>query len=252
MILSVEGAHTYYGRSHVLQGISLQVEKGDLVILIGRNGVGKTTTLKTIMGVQPPATGKVVFEGEDIARMRPHQIARRGIAYVPEERRILPNLSVLENLKLAMLIRGKITQAMLNDSLEEVFSYFPRLKQRIGNRGEALSGGEQQMLAMARAMVARPKLMLVDEPTEGLMPIMVDEIALILKKLQASGVTILLVEQNYEMAFGLSDSSRVYIMEKGRICHETGIGALLADRQPLERYCGVRLAETAETQAAGG
>jgi branched-chain amino acid transport system ATP-binding protein len=105
MILSVEGAHTYYGRSHVLQGISLQVEKGDLVILIGRNGVGKTTTLKTIMGVQPPAAGKVVFEGEDIARMRPHQIARRGIAYVPEERRILPNLSVLENLKLAMLIR---------------------------------------------------------------------------------------------------------------------------------------------------
>jgi branched-chain amino acid transport system ATP-binding protein len=139
---------------------------------------------------------------------------------------------------------------MLDDSLEEVFAYFPRLKERIGNRGEALSGGEQQMLAMARAMVAKPKLMLVDEPTEGLMPIMVDEIAQILKKLRASGVTILLVEQNYEMAFGLSDSSRVYIMEKGRICHQTGIQALLADREPLERFCGVRLA--AEGQAAGG
>jgi branched-chain amino acid transport system ATP-binding protein len=250
MILSLEGVHTYYGRSHVLQGISLEVAKGDLVILIGRNGVGKTTTLKTIMGVQPPAAGKVSFEGEEITGLRPHQIARRGIAYIPEERRILPNLTVLENLKLAMLIRGTITQAMLDDSLEEVFAYFPRLKERIGNRGEALSGGEQQMLAMARAMVAKPKLMLVDEPTEGLMPIMVDEIAQILKKLRASGVTILLVEQNYEMAFGLSDSSRVYIMEKGRICHQTGIQALLADREPLERFCGVRLA--AEGQAAGG
>jgi branched-chain amino acid transport system ATP-binding protein len=241
MILSLDGVHTHYGRSHVLQGISMQVGQGDLVILVGRNGVGKTTTLKTIMGVQPPSAGRILFEGKEVAGLRPHEIARRGIAYVPEERRILPNLSVLENLKLAMLIRGKITSQMLDSALEEVFAYFPRLKQRIGNRGEALSGGEQQMLAMARALVAKPKLMLVDEPTEGLSPIMVDEIAHILKRLTQSGVTIILVEQNYEKAFGLSDRSRVYIMEKGRICHETGVQALLADRTPLERFCGIRM-----------
>jgi branched-chain amino acid transport system ATP-binding protein len=241
MILSLSDVHTHYGRSHVLQGISLQVSQGDLVILIGRNGVGKTTTLKTIMGVQRPSAGKIVFEGQDVAGLPPHQIARRGIAYIPEERRIIPNLTVLENLKLAMLIQGKISQRAMDDALEEVFSYFPRLKQRIGNRGEALSGGEQQMLAMARGMVARPKLMLVDEPTEGLMPIMVDEIANILRRLLSKGITILLVEQNYEMAFGLSDTSQVYIMEKGIICHQTGIQALRADRDPLERYCGIRL-----------
>jgi branched-chain amino acid transport system ATP-binding protein len=243
MILSLERVDTYYGRSHVLQGISLHVDRGELVILIGRNGVGKTTTLRTIMGVQPPSAGRISFEGEDIAGLRPFQVARRGIAYVPEERRILPNLTVLENLKLAMMIRGRMTRKDADRALEEVFETFPRLGQRSANRGEALSGGEQQMLAMARAMVAKPKLMLVDEPTEGLMPLMVDEIAQILRRLQASGVGIVLVEQNYEMAFGLSDASRVYIMEKGRICHESGIQALLQDREPVERFCGIRLSE---------
>jgi branched-chain amino acid transport system ATP-binding protein len=241
MILSLEDINTFYGRSHILQGISLGLEQGELVLLIGRNGVGKTTTLKTIMGVQPPSSGKVIFNGEQIQGSAPYRIARKGIAYVPEERRIIPNLTVFENMKLGMLIRGKLQNDEIKESVEEVFSYFPRLKERIHHRGDNLSGGEQQMLALARAMVARPKLMLIDEPTEGLMPIMVDEIAEILKRLQQSGVSILLVEQNYEMAFGLSEESRVYIIEKGAVCYRGSVSAIKADREPLEKYCGVRL-----------
>jgi len=241
MILSLDDVHTHYGRSHVLQGISLEVGEGELVILVGRNGVGKTTTLKTIMGLQPPTRGRVLFAGRDVAGLPPNRIARLGMAYVPEERRIIPNLTVLENLRLAMLHLGRLPRARIDEALNEVFSWFPRLEERMGNRGEALSGGEQQMLAMARAMVARPRLMLVDEPTEGLMPIMVEEIGQILRRLLAAGVSVLLVEQNWDLAFALSDSSRVYIMEKGLICHEGTTAELRADRIPLERYCGVRL-----------
>ena len=162
MILSLTDVNTYYGRSHVLQGVSLELDQGELVLLIGRNGVGKTTTLKTIMGVQPSSSGSIVFNGQDIAGLPPNKIARQGIAYIPEERRIIPNLSVFENLKLGMLIRGKMNSQQIDAELEDVFAYFPRLKERIQNRGENLSGGEQQMLALARAMVAKPKLMLID------------------------------------------------------------------------------------------
>jgi branched-chain amino acid transport system ATP-binding protein len=241
MFLKLENVNTYYGRSHILQGIDMEVEQGELVILIGRNGVGKTTTLKTIMGIQPAKKGKVVLAGEDITGLKPYEIAAKGIAFVPEERRIIPNLSVLENLKLAMLVRGKLSPAEYDQTLEEVFTNFPRLKERLGNRGDALSGGEQQMLALARAMVAKPRLILIDEPSEGVMPILVDEIGEILKRFLSNGVTILLVEQNYEMAFGLSEAARVYIMEKGTICHACGIGSLLEDRGPLFKYCGVQM-----------
>lgn len=241
MFLTLKDINTFYGRSHILQGIDLEMERGDLVILIGRNGVGKTTTLKTIMGIQRAKHGSVTFDGQDITRLRPHEIAAKGIAYVPEDRRIIPNLSVLENLKLAMLVRGKLSAEESEQTLEEVFTNFPRLKERIGNRGDALSGGEQQMLALARAMVAKPRLILIDEPSEGVMPILVDEIAEILKRFLADGVTILLVEQNYDMAFGLSEKSRVYIMEKGTICHACGIGSLIDDREPLLKYCGVQM-----------
>ena len=241
MFLTLHDVHTYYGRSHILQGIDLEIAQGELVILIGRNGVGKTTTLKTIMGIEPARSGRITLDGTDITSLKPHEIAAKGIAYVPEERRIIPNLSVLENLKLAMLVRGKLTQQEVDDSLEEIFSNFPHLKKRLSNRGDALSGGEQQMLALARAMVAQPKLILVDEPSEGVMPLLVDEIGEILKRFLANGVTILLVEQNYEMAFGLSEESRIYIMEKGRICHQCGIRELMSDRDPLVKYCGIQL-----------
>ena len=241
MFLTLHDVHTYYGRSHILQGIDLEVAQGELVILIGRNGVGKTTTLKTIMGIEPARSGRITLDGTDITSLKPHEIAGKGIAYVPEERRIIPNLSVLENLKLAMLVRGKLTQHEVDDSLEQIFSNFPHLKKRLSNRGDALSGGEQQMLALARAMVAQPKLILVDEPSEGVMPLLVDEIGEILKRFLANGVTILLVEQNYEMAFSLSDESRIYIMEKGRICHQCGIQELMSDRDPLVKYCGIQL-----------
>lgn len=241
MILTLHDVHTYYGRSHILQGIHLEVARGELVILIGRNGVGKTTTLKTIMGIERARTGRIMFDGADITALKPHEVAALGIAYVPEERRIIPNLSVLENLKLAMLVRGKLSPSEVDESLDEVFSNFANLKRRMGNRGDALSGGEQQMLALARAMVAKPKLILIDEPSEGVMPILVEEIARILKRFLENGVTILLVEQNYEMAFGLSDDARIYIMEKGIIRHHCGIRALLADREPLVKYCGIKL-----------
>jgi len=241
MFLTLQDVHTYYGRSHILQGIDLEIAQGELVILIGRNGVGKTTTLKTIMGIEPARSGRIILDGKDITSLKPHEIAGLGIAYVPEERRIIPNLSVLENLKLAMLVRGKLSQREVDESLEQIFSNFPNLKNRLSNRGDALSGGEQQMLAMARAMVAQPKLILIDEPSEGVMPILVNEIGEILKRFLDNGVTILLVEQNYEMAFGLKDDSRVYIMEKGLICHECGIQSLLSDRDPLVKYCGIQL-----------
>jgi len=241
MILSLQDVNTFYGRSHVLQGISLDIDPGELVLLIGRNGVGKTTTLKTIMGVQPPSSGNILFDGEGIAGLSPHKIARRGIAYIPEERRIIPNLTVFENLKMGMLVHGKIGHEQIKAVVDEVCTTFSRLKERIHHRGENLSGGEQQMLAIARAMVAQPKLMLIDEPTEGLMPIMVDEIAEILKKLQQSGVTILLVEQNYDMAFGLIDTARVYIMEKGMVCYHGSVKEITTDREPLVKYCGVKL-----------
>ncbi|MCF8131379.1 MAG: ABC transporter ATP-binding protein [Deltaproteobacteria bacterium] len=241
MFLTLENVHTFYGRSHILQGINLEVGVGELVILIGRNGVGKTTTLKTIMGIQSAKQGTITLDGDNITHLKPHQIAAKGIAFVPEERRIIPNLTVLENLRLAMLVRGKLNQAEINGTLEEVFSNFPRLKERLGNRGDALSGGEQQMLALARAMVAKPRIILVDEPSEGVMPILVDEIAEILKRFLADGVTILLVEQNYEMAFGLHDSARVYIMEKGAICHACGIQSLIENREPLQKFCGIQM-----------
>jgi len=241
MILTLEKVNTFYGRSHILQGISLELGEGELVLLIGRNGVGKTTTLKTIMGVQAPSSGKILFNEEEITGLRPHKIARKGIAYVPEERRIIPNLTVFENLKLGMLIRGKLARDEINETIDEVFGYFPRLKERIHHRGDNLSGGEQQMLAIARGMVSKPKLILIDEPTEGLMPILVAEIAEILKKLLKIGVAVFLVEQNYDMAFNLSEKARVYIMEKGSICHHAPVSEIINNREPLEKFCGVNL-----------
>jgi branched-chain amino acid transport system ATP-binding protein len=214
-MLSLENVNTYYGYSHILQGVSLEVRQGEIVVLLGRNGVGKTTTMKTIMGIQPPKTGKVVFMGENIAGLPPYRIAQRGISLIPEDRRVIPGLTVYENLKLGSLVR---TKAKDRDGLfEMVFDYFPRLKERTKQDAGKLSGGEQQMLTIARGLMSQPKLMLIDEPSEGLAPLLVQEIMKIIKKLQKDGVTILLVEQHVEMAMRLSENQRAYIMEKGQI-----------------------------------
>jgi len=214
-MLRLENVNTYYGYSHILQGVSLEVKEGEIVVLLGRNGVGKTTTMKSIMGIQPPRDGRIIFRGENIAGLPPHRIAQKGISLIPEDRRIIANLTVYENLKLGSLILGKTTERDL--LFEMAFNYFPRLKERLKQDGAKLSGGEQQMLTIARGLMAKPRLMLIDEPSEGLAPKIVHEIMAIIQKLQTDGVTILLVEQHVEMAMRLSENLRAYLMEKGQI-----------------------------------
>jgi len=234
MLLKVEDIHTYYGHSYILQGISLEINRGETVALLGRNGVGKTTTLKSIMGTQPPREGKILFEDKNIAGLPPYQIAKKGIALVPDTRRIIPNLTVRENLKLAML---KDKERNKDQLLEMTFRYFPRLRERLNNRGSMLSGGEQQMLAIARGLVSNPKLMLIDEPTEGLMPILVQTLTKNLKTLQESGLTMLLVEANLQVA--LEIAQRVYILEKGLIKFTGTSAQLLEDKEIQKRFLGV-------------
>jgi len=233
-LLAVEDLHTYYGEAHILQGVSVEVGEGEVVTLIGRNGAGKTTTLRSIMGIAPPRRGHVRFRGDDVTRLGPHEIARRGIAWVPEERRVLPNLTVLENLRLGMLGGGVRDGAGLVD---EVLSVFPRLRERIESRGRFLSGGEQQMLAIARALVARPGVMLVDEPTEGLAPILVQSLTEILAEINRRGTTILLVEQTLEVALALS--TRLYVMDQGRIQFHGTPDELRRDPAIQQRFLGV-------------
>jgi branched-chain amino acid transport system ATP-binding protein len=232
-LLSVEDIHTYYGEAHILQGVSLRLEEGEAITLIGRNGAGKTTTLRSIMGIARPSRGRVVLRGADLARLETHEIARRGIAWIPEERRILPNLTVLENLRLGMLGRPGGADGVL----DEVFDYFPRLRERVDQRGRFLSGGEQQMLAIARGLVARPSVMLVDEPTEGLAPIIVQNLTEILARINQRGTTLLLVEQTLEVAMSLSH--RLYVMDQGRIQFEGTPDALRRDPTIQQRFLEV-------------
>ncbi len=233
-LLSVEHLHAYYGEAHILQGVSLSVGEGEVVTLIGRNGAGKTTTLLTVMGIVRARRGTVRLRGEDITRLGTHDIVRRGMVWVPEERRVLPNLTVLENLRLGMLSRpdGDATAR-----LDEVFEFFPRLRERIGQKGRLLSGGEQQMLALARGFVARPRLMLVDEPTEGLAPLLIESLTTILREINRRGTTILLVEQTLEVALTLSH--RLYVMDQGRIQFEGTPDALRSDPSIQQRFLSV-------------
>jgi branched-chain amino acid transport system ATP-binding protein len=234
-LLEVHDLHTYYGEAHILQGVSLTVDEGEVVTLIGRNGAGKTTTLRSIMGVARPARGRIVFAGDEIAGREPHEVARRGIAWVPEERRVIPNLTVADNLRLAMLGAGvKDEDGTL---LAEAFAFFPRLKERIDYRGRFLSGGEQQMLAIARGLVAKPRLMLIDEPTEGLAPLLVQSLTAILAEISRRGSTILLVEQNLEVALALS--SRLYVIDQGAIQFAGTPDALRRDPAIQQRFLGV-------------
>ena len=234
-LLSVEDIHTYYGEAHILQGVSIRVGEGEVVTLIGRNGAGKTTTLLSIMGIARVRRGAVRLAGEEITRLQTHEIVQRGIGWVPEERRVLPNLTVLENLRLGML-GGKRDNASAA-RLDEVFEFFPRLRERIAQEGRSLSGGEQQMLAIARGLVAQPRLMLVDEPTEGLAPLLVQDLTGILREINRRGTTILLVEQTLEVALALSH--RLYVMDQGRIQFEGTPHELQNDPTIQQRFLSV-------------
>jgi branched-chain amino acid transport system ATP-binding protein len=235
-LVTVEDIHTYYGKSHILHGVSLTVGKGEVVGLLGRNGVGKSTTLKTIMGLVHPSEGRVLLEGKPVTRLPPHQLARLGIGYVPEDRRIFRLLTVMENLRTG-LDRAGVNDARKQELLDKVYAYFPVLAERRSQAGGTLSGGEQQMLAIARAMMLEPKIILLDEPTEGLMPRMVSQISQIIDVLHREGVAILLVEQNVPLT--LAASQRVYIMEKGVVRHHASASALKADDAVIHQYLGV-------------
>jgi len=235
-LITVDGIHTYYGKSHILHGVSLEVRRGEVVGLLGRNGVGKSTTLKSIMGLVHPSEGRVLLEGKIISPMPAHKLARLGIAYVPEDRRIFRLLTVMENLRTG-LDRHGVSEASKKELLDKAFSYFPRLAERRTQAGGTLSGGEQQMLAIARAMMLQPKIILLDEPTEGLMPRMVSQIREIINALHRDGVAILLVEQNVPLA--LAASQRVYFMEKGAIRHQAAAAELAVDDPVIHQYLGV-------------
>jgi branched-chain amino acid transport system ATP-binding protein len=227
--LVVDGIHTYYGESHILHGVSLAVAPGEAVALLGRNGAGKTTLIRSIVGFTPPRQGRVVWDGATIDRWPPYRIARSGIGLVPQGRRIFGPLTVRENLTLGARADGW--------TLERVFALFPRLRERQEQVGGTLSGGEQQMLAIGRALLTNGRLLLLDEPSEGLAPLVVREIGRIVKGLKGRGLSILLVEQNYHLALQVAD--RVYVMSKGQIVWEGTSARLRADEDTKRRYLGV-------------
>ena len=235
-LVAVEEIHTYYGKSHILHGVSLTVGAGEVVGLLGRNGVGKSTTLKTVMGLVRPSQGEVRYEGRAITGLAPHRLARLGIAYLPEDRRIFRLLTVMENLRTG-LDRAGLDEARKQALLDKVYRYFPVLADRGNQAGGTLSGGEQQMLAIARAMMLEPKIILLDEPTEGLMPRMVSQISHIIDALHQEGVAILLVEQNVPLT--LEACQRVYLMEKGVVRHHAPASELRDDRAVIHQYMGI-------------
>jgi len=235
-LIVVEGVHTYYGKSHILNGVSLAVGRGEVVALVGRNGVGKSTTLKTIMGIVDASQGRVLYQGQPISGLPSHKLARIGIAYVPEDRRIFRLLTVMENLRTGLDRQG-VSEARKRQLLDKLFAYFPRLAERRGQAGGTLSGGEQQMLAIGRAMMLEPQIILLDEPTEGLMPRMVSQIRQIIDVLHNDGVAILLVEQNVPLT--LQASQRVYFMEKGAVQHHAAAAELSVDHPIIHKYLGV-------------
>jgi len=235
-LVLVEDVHTYYGKSHILHGVSLNVGAGEVVGLLGRNGVGKSTTLKTIMGLVQPSHGAVLFCGRAITGLAPHKLARLGIGYVPEDRRIFRLLTVMENLRTGLDRRG-VSEEKRQKLLDKVLTYFPVLAERRDQAGGTLSGGEQQMLAIARAMMLEPKIILLDEPTEGLMPRMVSQIRQIIEVLHNDGVAILLVEQNVPLT--LQASQRVYLMEKGAVRHHCAASEIDVHHPLIKQYLGV-------------
>lgn len=230
-ILEVDHIDTFYGQSHILQGVSLSVKEGEVVSLLGRNGVGKTTTLRSIMGLTPPRSGKILFRNIEITGKPPFQIARLGIGYVPDDRRIFPDLTLYENLELAhrLSVKGKIQWTL--EKIYHLFPVFPELKERKGNQ---LSGGEQKMLAIGRALMKNPSILLLDEPSEGLAPLIVQNLIEVLSQIRREGVTILLADQN--LRFCKNTSDRGYILEKGRIQYSNVMEEIWRNEEIVKKY----------------
>jgi branched-chain amino acid transport system ATP-binding protein len=236
-MLLVKDIHTYYGKSHILHGVSLELQEGELVCLLGRNGVGKSTTMKSIMGLLRPARGSIRFGEREIAGKPPFEIARLGVGYVPEDRRIFKSLTVHENLLMGIKKGVQADPHGGSWTIERVYDIFPRLGERRANKGGHLSGGEQQMLTVARTLMGNPKLVLVDEPTEGLAPLIVKEVLEMLSTVRKSGVTILMVEQNFKAAIKVAD--RFYIVSKGQVVFEGNVDELLAAEEVRRNYLEV-------------
>ena len=234
-MLEVQELRAWYGASQVVRNVDLAVAPGEILTLVGRNGAGKTSTIRAIMGLMPRAAGRIAFEGVDLQGRPAHERFRRRLAYVPEDRRIVPGLSVLENLQLGLVgVAGKHDAAR---RVEEVATTFPRLKERLRQEAVTLSGGEQQMLAIARALMARPAMIMLDEPSEGIMPVLVEEMSVLFRRLRDEGMALLLVEQNVEWALRLAD--RAVVLDQGAIVYESTAAAMLADADVQERYCAV-------------
>ncbi len=233
-LLELTSINTYYGRSHILFDVSLAVGKGEVVCLLGRNGAGKTTTFRSVIGLTPPRSGEIAFKGERISGLRAFRICRRGVGFVPEDRRCFPDLTVRENLEVAARREAETASPWTVDRL---FALFPRLKERERNLGSQLSGGEQQMLTIARTLMTNPEVLLLDEPSEGLAPLVVALLAEMILQIRAEGVTVLLAEQNLHFCAKVSD--RGYVIDKGSIKYEGKMAALLADEEVKEKYLAV-------------
>jgi branched-chain amino acid transport system ATP-binding protein len=231
-LLKVNDIHVYYGKIHAVKGVSFEVGQGEIVSLIGANGAGKSTALKTISGLLHPKQGSIEFMGKDITKLEPNKIVRLGLAQVPEGRRVFAHMSVMENIEMGAYILGRVPE----EAVEDVFSRFPRLKERSRQEAGTLSGGEQQMLAMARALMSKPKLIMMDEPSMGLSPILVEQIFSIIAELRQSGATILLVEQNANKALKITD--RAYVLETGRITLSGSGRELLESEDVKKAYLG--------------
>jgi branched-chain amino acid transport system ATP-binding protein len=225
-MLRVDGLHTYYGRGHILHGLDLEVPQGSVAAVLGRNGVGKTTTLRSIVGLAPPRGGRILLDGVDVARWPPHRIVRIGVGYVPEGRMIFPDLTVIENIEVAQRVPAK------RWPLAQLFQLFPALAERRHSRGSQLSGGEQQMLALARALVTDPNLILLDEPSQGLAPLVVEELIRLIARLRNEGVTFLLVEQNLRLAEAVADA--IYVMVKGMMVYHAPLNRFQAEREAVK------------------
>ena len=234
-MLQISNLNAWYGSSHVLQNISIEVAKGEIVCLIGRNGAGKTTTLKSIMGLMDKTRGSAKFKGQELLDQPAHVRFALGLAYVPEERRIVQGLSVRENLRLGLVASPERKREV--ELIAGIATIFPRLAERLDQEAVTMSGGEQQMLAIARAMIAKPDLIMLDEPSEGIMPVLVDEMFELFRTMKAQGTTVLLVEQNVELALDIAD--RAYVLDQGAVVYHAAARELLADNDIKERYCSV-------------
>jgi branched-chain amino acid transport system ATP-binding protein len=234
-MLQIDSLNAWYGASHVLQDMTIEVAKGEIVCLIGRNGAGKTTTLKSIMGLMDRTRGSVKFKGRELLSEPAHVRFALGLAYVPEERRIVQGLSVRENLRLGLVASPEKKREA--ERIAGIAGIFPRLAERLDQEAVTMSGGEQQMLAIARAMIAGPDLIMLDEPSEGIMPVLVDEMFELFRTMKAQGTTVLLVEQNVELALDIAD--RAYVLDQGAVVHQAAARELLADDEIKERYCSV-------------